>query len=216
VDQTAEIADAMGAAHWRFVPAIIGEPGGTWRAATDGDADAGGAGAGQPGYGVGIVSRVPVEAWHVLRMKAAPVRSPVIVPGGRGAGRGPGVVLLPDEPRVALAADLGPMVVATTHLSFVPGYNLRQLRQVVAWLARLGRSCILIGDLNVPGPIPRWLTGWRSLAEVKTFPADRPRLQVDHALARGPTPPVQRVDARRLPLSDHRALVLELNSPPWP
>lgn len=224
-DQTAEVAEAMGAAvgNWRFVPAIVGEPGRTWRPAADDDADAAGS---EPGYGVGLVSRLPVRAWHVLRLAAAPVRSPVVVPGG-GTGRA-GVILLPDEPRVAVAADLGALVVATTHLSFVPGWNLRQLRQVVAWLATLHEACVLVGDLNVPGPLPRWCTGWRSLVDLKTFPADRPRLQVDHALGRGlgrtqgraiaagAAPAVRRGEARKMPLSDHRALVLELGSEQWP
>jgi endonuclease/exonuclease/phosphatase family metal-dependent hydrolase len=212
-DQTAEVADAMGAAagNWKFVPAIVGEPGAAWRAATDDEGDTE-----EPGYGVGLVSRLPVKAWHVLRLPAAPVKSPVVVPGGRGEGaRGAGVILLPDEPRVAVAADLGALVVATTHLSFVPGWNLRQLRRVVAWLGRLGPSCILIGDLNVPGPLPRWVTGWRPLATVKTFPAGNPRLQVDHALASGPTPPVIGAEARKLSVADHCALVLQLGSEQW-
>ena len=42
VDQTAGLAEGMGAAAWRFEPALIGEPGATWRAAADGDV------AGQP------------------------------------------------------------------------------------------------------------------------------------------------------------------------
>lgn len=207
-DQTAEVADALGAADWKFVPALIGEPGGKWRAAGDDEPPE------LPGYGVGLVSRLPVREWHVLRLRGARARSPVFVPGGQG--RRGGVIMLADEPRVALAADLGSLVVATTHLSFVPGYNLLQLGQLVSWLARLGPSCILMGDLNVPGPFPRWISGWRSLAKVKTFPADNPRFQVDHALAHGPTPPVRRAEGRRLALSDHRALVLELGSEPWP
>ena len=45
VDQTAAVADAMGAVAWRFEPALIGEPGATWRAAVDGDTSAGTPGA---------------------------------------------------------------------------------------------------------------------------------------------------------------------------
>jgi endonuclease/exonuclease/phosphatase family metal-dependent hydrolase len=127
---------------------------------------------------------------------------------------------MPDEPRAAVAADLGHLVVATVHLSFVPGYNLRQLRQVVRWLALLGPLAVLVGDLNVPGPLPRLVSGWRSLASVKTFPASNPRLQVDHALgyalADGSLPEVAGAEARLLPLSDHRALIVQLGSQAWP
>ena len=203
VDQAAEVARALGAAAWRFEPALVGEPGAAWRAATDEDDD--GPGSGEPGYGVGLISRLPVQAWHTLRLPAAAVRSPVVVPGGRGR-----FILLPDEPRVALAADVGPMLVATTHLSFVPGYNLVQLRRLTRDLAARGRPCVLLGDLNVPGPAPAFATGWRPLARVKTFPADRPVLQVDHVLAHGAVPEPAKVEARHLPLSDHRAIVVDL------
>jgi endonuclease/exonuclease/phosphatase family metal-dependent hydrolase len=130
------------------------------------------------------------------------------VPGGRGR-----FILLPDEPRVALAAEVeapsGPLVVATTHLSFVPGWNLAQLRRVTRALAALGLPCVLLGDLNVPGRLPAAATGWRALARVKTFPAGKPSMQIDHALGHGLLPVVRAASAVELPLSDHRALVLE-------
>jgi endonuclease/exonuclease/phosphatase family metal-dependent hydrolase len=202
VDQTAEVARGMGARAWRFEPALIGEPGATWEAATGVEGD------GEAGYGVGLVSRLPVTAWHVIRLRAAKVRAPVAVPGGRGR-----FILLPDEPRVALAAELdtphGPLVVATTHLSFVPGWNLWQLRRVTPVLAALGPPCVLLGDLNVPGPLPARATGWRALAKVKTFPGAKPSMQIDHALGHGPLPPIGAVSAVELPLSDHRALVVD-------
>ena len=208
VDQTAEVADAMGAAAWRFEPALIGEPGGRWRAAEDADAAA--VTGGEAGYGVGLVSRVPVKAWHVLRLPAAKVRSPVFVPGRRA------VILLDDEPRVGVAAELegpdGPLLVATTHLSFVPGWNVVQLRRLTRWLAGLGPPAVLLGDLNMPAALPRWASGWLALAKVRTFPADKPSMQLDHALGRGRLPAVVAVDAPHLPLSDHRALVVDLAS----
>lgn len=206
VDQTAAIADATGAAAWRFEPALVGEPGATWRAAVDADRDQ--VGTGGAGYGVGLVSRWPVRAWHVIRVRAARVRAPVAVPGGRGR-----FILLPDEPRVALAAEVeapaGPVLVATTHLSFVPGWNLVQLRRVTAALAAFGLPCVLLGDLNVPGSLPSRITGWRALARVKTFPAAKPSMQIDHALGHGHLPEVGAVSAPELALSDHRALVLD-------
>lgn len=210
VDQTAAVAEAMGAAAWRFEPALVGEPGATWRAAADDDDPA----SAEAGYGVGLVSRLPVRRWHVVRLRAAKVRAPVAVPGGRGR-----FILLPDEPRVALAAeveapDAGPLLVATTHLSFVPGWNVVQLRQVTRALAGVGLPCVLLGDLNLPGRLPATATGWRALARLKTFPGAKPSLQIDHALGHGLLPLVTATSAPALALSDHRALVVELGERP--
>jgi endonuclease/exonuclease/phosphatase family metal-dependent hydrolase len=200
---TREVAGAMGAADWRFVPALVGEPGAAWRAAGDADDDTT-----EPSYGCGLVSRWPVRSWHVVRLPAARVRSPVLLPGTRQ------LMWLSDEPRVGVAAvvesPLGPLTVATTHLSFVPGWNVLQLRRLVRSLGRLPGPRLLVGDLNLPGPVPRGVTGWRALARVPTYPAPEPRVQLDHALASGSLPPVRSVTAPLVPISDHRALVVEL------
>lgn len=201
-DQTAAVAEAMGARHFRFVPALIGAPGGHWRAAAEGD------GATDPAYGIGLVSRWPVRSWQVVRLPAAPVRSPIVLPGTRQ------LMWLQDEPRVGLAAVVeapaGAVTVATTHLSFVPGWNGRQLRTLTRALARLPGPHVLLGDLNMPPPFPRALTGWRPLARARTYPAWEPRIQLDHVLASGPLPPVTAVEAPQLVVSDHRALLVEL------
>ena len=202
-DLTRSVADAMGAEHWRFVPALVGTPGGTWRAATDADH-----GTSEASYGIGLVSRWPVVSWHVTRLPAAPVRSPVVLPGTRQ------VVWLQDEPRVGLAAVVdspaGRLTVATTHLSFVPVWNGVQLRTLTADLARLPGPRVLLGDLNMPPPFPRTLTRWRVLARTPTYPAWEPRIQLDHVLASGPLPPVTAVEAPQLAVSDHRGLLVEL------
>ncbi len=207
VDQTAAIAAAMGAVAWRFVPTLVGEPGAAWRPATDADLPVNPAGA-EPGYGVALVSRLPVRAWHVVRLAPAKVRSPVYVPGG-------GLILLDDEPRVGLAAEVelptGGLLVANTHLSFVPGWNLAQLRRLTVALAALGDDCVLLGDLNVPNPFARAPGGWRPLVRARTFPAPNPSMQLDHILARGTLPPVVGSRAHLLPLSDHRALSVDLD-----
>jgi len=206
-DQTAMVAEALDAVAWRFEPAIVGEPGGIWRPARNGDA----AETGDMGYGVGLVSRLPVRTWYVVRLAAAPVRSPVYATGSRR------VLLLRDEPRVGLVAEVqtpvGMMTIATTHLSFAPGWNAMQLRRLTRILRRrtpADQPCILLGDLNLPGPVARWTTGWRSLARVKTFPAPNPSVQIDHALADGRVPAARAAWARALPVSDHRALVVDL------
>ncbi|MDT4988535.1 MAG: hypothetical protein QOI74_2629 [Micromonosporaceae bacterium] len=192
----------------RFVAAIIGTPGLSFRAATDRDP-----GEGEPQYGVALAVRAPVVSWHITRLPAAPVRGPVLV-----AGRDGGVLLLRDEPRVLLAAvvdsDLGPITVATTHLSFVPGWNVRQLRQVVAALRLLPAPRLLVGDLNLPGRLGGLASGWRMLARRATYPSPAPRLQFDHVLldprGGGSVPPVRRVESPAVALSDHRPLVVEL------
>lgn len=220
LDLTAVAAQAMGAPAWRFEPALVGVPGGDWRAATEDDALAAGSSSAAAAlaiateerlasYGIGLVSRLPVHEWHVVRLRAAPVRSPVLVPGTRRP------VLLDDEPRVGLAAVLaapgiGLMTVATTHLSFVPGWNGAQLRKLTAALEGLPTPQVLLGDLNLPGALPRWLSGWGPLAATKTYPALAPSVQLDHVLGRGQLPAVRAVEARQLALSDHRALVVDI------
>ena len=158
------------------------------------------------------MARVPGQSWRVCRLRGAPVRAPVAGPGGRGR-----LILLPDEPRVALAAvvdaPFGALAVASTHLSFVPGWNAAQARRVARAMTPLAPAAVLLGDLNVPPPVPRLATGWRELARVRTFPAAKPSMQIDHALGYGAVPAVTAVEGRRLPLSDHRALVVDLAEP---
>jgi endonuclease/exonuclease/phosphatase family metal-dependent hydrolase len=202
-DLTAEVAEATGAVAWRFVPAVVGTPGAVWRAALDSDEQDRG-----EHFGIGLVSRYPVRSWHVVRMRAAAVSSPIVLPGSRK------VVWLRDEPRLALAAvvetPLGVMTIATAHLSFLPGWNGAQLRRVTAALARLPGPRVLLGDLNMPPPFPRLLTRWTPLARTPTYPTTGPRVQLDHVLASGTVPPVRSVSTPALPVSDHRPLVVEL------
>jgi endonuclease/exonuclease/phosphatase family metal-dependent hydrolase len=209
LDLTAEVARAAGVLdggreHWRFVPALVGTPGGDWRAAQDADDDTA-----EAHYGIGLVSRWLVRQWHVVRLPAAPVRSPVLLPGTRR------MIWLQDEPRVGLAAVLetprGPLTVGTTHLSFVPIWNGVQLRTFTAALRELPGPTVLLGDLNMPGSVPRWLTGWEVLARTPTYPAWDPKIQLDHVLGTGDLPPVAAVETPELPLSDHRALLVQLD-----
>ena len=210
-DQTAEVAEAVGAAAWRFVPAVVGTPGFAWRAAEEQDDDDPGDRASLHHFGIGLVSRYPVREWHVLRLAATSVRAPIVLPGSSK------VVWLQDEPRRVLAAVVetphGVMTIATAHLSFVPGWNGAQLRKATAMLAALPGPRVLLADLNMPPPFPRLLTGWRALARTPTYPSTGPRVQLDHVLASGLLPPVRSVSAPSLPVSDHCALVVELGEP---
>jgi endonuclease/exonuclease/phosphatase family metal-dependent hydrolase len=209
VDLAALAAAALGErTAFRFAPAVIGTPGEGFRAATAADP-----GDGEPHYGVALATRLPVLSWHETRLPAAPVRSPVFVPGPGG-----GVILLDDEPRVLLVAvveaSTGPMTVATTHLSFVPGWNVRQLRRVIRALRTLPAPRLLLGDLNLPGRMAAVVSGWTMLAHRPTYPSAMPRVQFDHVLLdpRGGMrlPPVRGVEAPAVAISDHRPLVVQL------
>lgn len=208
LDLTAIAARALNAPEHRFAAAVVGTPGEQFRPLTHDDD-----GHGEPLYGVGLVSRHPVRTWQVTRLRPAPVRSPIYAPGPGG-----GLILLRDEPRVVLAAVLdtphGPLTVAATHLSFVPGWNMLQLRRVVRALRALPAPRILLGDLNLPAGAARLLTGWQPLGRRPTYPAGQPRVQLDHVLAdrRGldRLPPVTAVHTPLSTISDHRPLLVDL------
>lgn len=199
-DLTAVAAAAMGAVGHRFVPALAGTPGGTWTAATDDERP------GSAAYGIALLSRHPVLSWRAIRLPAARARIPLPVPGSRFP------VLVRDEPRVALAAlidgPFGPVTVCTTHLSFVPGWNRRQLREVLRSLAGVDGPLVLAGDLNMPPRAAGRVSGLRSVATAPTFPAHAPRRQLDHVLVRGGLTATGPAETPRLPLSDHRPLVV--------
>jgi endonuclease/exonuclease/phosphatase (EEP) superfamily protein YafD len=65
----------------------------------------------------------------------------------------------------------------------------------------------------LPGRRPEQITGYRSLARHLTFPAERPDRQLDHILLRGRLGRVTTSSAPALPLSDHRALIVDLSVP---
>jgi endonuclease/exonuclease/phosphatase family metal-dependent hydrolase len=205
LDLTAIAADALKAPVHRFAAAVVGTPGQQWQPwRSDDDND-------HPLYGIALVSRLPVLRWQITKLPAAPVRSPVYVPKA-------GLLLLKDEPRVLLAAVVetqhGPMTVATTHLSFVPGWNVRQLRAVVRALAELPAPRVLLGDLNLPAGLARVFSGWHSLAKAPTYPSPAPKAQLDHILAdprgRRELGRVVQVRTPQAAVSDHRPLVVEL------
>ncbi len=201
-DLTAVAAEAMGAVVHRFVAALAGTPGATWIAATGEEQP------GTAGYGIALLSRHPVRWWEVVRLPAAPLRVPLPPPGRLRP------VLVADEPRVALVAGVetpfGMVVVAATHLSFIPGWNAWQLRRLMAALERRPEPVVLMGDLNMPPRRVARLTGMVPLATGLTFPAHLPREQLDHIVGRGGVQASGAAQVIELPLSDHRALSVDL------
>jgi endonuclease/exonuclease/phosphatase family metal-dependent hydrolase len=204
-DLTAVAAQAMGAVAHRFVAAIAGTPGATWMAAT---------GSEQPGtaaYGIALLSRFPVQSWQVLHLPRIPVTFPLYL-------REPNKMLMVhDEPRTAMVAQLdtplGPLTVANTHLTFVPGWNRLQLRHLVRDLRGFAGPRVLMGDLNTTRPRTKRWTGMRSLGSAATFPAGDPHRQLDHILTDDPTLRVDSCQAPELAISDHRALVVDVSRP---
>jgi endonuclease/exonuclease/phosphatase family metal-dependent hydrolase len=200
-DLTAVAAEAMGAKEHQFVAALHGTPGGTWMAATGDE---------QPGsatYGIALLSRFPVVSWRVVRLPPLRTSVPLWSTWTRR------LFLARDEPRVAVAAVLdgpfGEITVCNTHLSFIPGWNGVQLRRLTRSLAGTPEPMALIGDLNMQPPQATRYTRMRPIASATTFPVDRPTRQIDHVLVRGPLRASGPAEAVRLPLSDHRALVVD-------
>jgi endonuclease/exonuclease/phosphatase family metal-dependent hydrolase len=127
------------------------------------------------------------------------------------------MLIVKEEPRAAvigrLRTPVGLVVVANTHLSYVPGWGRLQLRRIRRDLAPLDEPVILMGDLNMADDRPAQITGYRALARHYTFPVEEPDRQLDHILVRGRLGHVTASSAPALPLSDHRALVVDLSLP---
>jgi endonuclease/exonuclease/phosphatase family metal-dependent hydrolase len=207
--QPAEVAAALGAVDWRFAPAVDGtpDPFRSWRPvdppvlAGPQDAQTG------PHYGIALFSRLPVRRWSVRALGTGRARLPIHAPDPRtGRAR---VWWFPDEPRLAVAAELEGVTVVGTHLSFAPHTAVRQLLRLRRWAADLPGPVLLAGDLNLAGPVPARLTGGTRLVSAPTYPGATPRLQYDHLLGLGPmtaTAP----DVRVLPVGDHRLVTVSV------
>jgi endonuclease/exonuclease/phosphatase family metal-dependent hydrolase len=196
-DQARALGELLGM-RWWFHPALLGTAWGSkgWRRSAPGT-DPGG-----PAYGIALLSRLEPE-WV----------TPLALPHPQGRG----------EPRVALIARIGlgggPLTVADTHLSFVPRSGIRQLRWLQRRLEAEPAPRLLLGDLNLWLPMVRAVSrsGWRPLARGRTFPNWPPgsagrSVQIDHVLASGGGDRlrVRRSRVAAAPISDHRALVVDL------
>lgn len=224
VDQTAALARALadrqpagpppGGRGWHggFAAALLGTPGSraTFRPVPPA------ADAAEPAYGIALLSRHPLRAWHELRLAPSRLTLPVPLPPGAR----PRVLWVPDEPRVAVAAVVaaptGDVTVVTTHLSFSPLRARAQLRQVWRWCRDLPRPLVLLGDLNLPTALVVRATGATPALRAPTHPARRPRLQLDHVLLDDPAGRYAAADARvrRVADSDHLAVRVALEARP--
>jgi len=211
--QTRDIAIAMGANHYAFAPSVIGSPDGSWRKADSivesniaGEADFQ-----NESYGIGIVSKIPVTKWHRLDLGKSPFGAPIIIPNTE-TGK-PKAIYIKDEPRLAIAAQLeNGWTIINTHLSFVPGMNLFQLRKLKNWSDTFGEKVLLMGDFNLPGSIPAMGSKWQSLILQNTYPSWLPKVQFDYILSKGiALKDVIQVPTTKSTISDHLPLTIEIN-----
>jgi endonuclease/exonuclease/phosphatase family metal-dependent hydrolase len=184
-NQVAYIANTMGTAHWAFAPSILGSPDQDWRARGKPDVRIVTETAfGAPGYGIGLVSKIPVTSWHRLDLNAAPFGVFMKLPRDGKMRR----IYVHDHPRSAIAAVLAnEWLIINTHLSFVPFFNFLQLLQVKRWARQLPiqdkAKIIIMGDLNLHSRFLVRGINWNVLATRRTFPSWAPGVQKDYILS---------------------------------
>jgi endonuclease/exonuclease/phosphatase family metal-dependent hydrolase len=187
-DQPAAIAEALGPGwSWSFAVALAGED---FRPLVGPDP-------GGPAYGNLLASRLPLEGVEHLRFP----------PAGGGEQRTALVGAVRVGPR--------PVTVGAGHLSNKQGHNVRQLRELQGLLAGRPGPRLLLGDLNLTPLALRLASrrGWPGSGGGHTIPNSRPNRQLDHVLRSDPAG-LLRVRAARVvaaPVSDHRALVVDLD-----
>lgn len=191
--QLRDIAEAIGARDWAMGPSVIGTPGESWRKKHEHEPEiisntSSHSELLHESYGIGIVSKIPVTSWHRLNVGNSPLGLPLVVPGDESGKGRPRFIYVKDEPRLALAAVLeNGFTVVNTHLSFVPGFNLAQLRRVKKWAISIAEStgtrAIVLGDLNLPKNLPVAASNWRSLVTQNTYPSWGGKIQFDYILS---------------------------------
>ncbi|MGH3276912.1 MAG: endonuclease/exonuclease/phosphatase family protein [Streptosporangiaceae bacterium] len=149
-----------------------------------------------------IASRSDRGNWGIAVLSRLPVTSHARLSLGQVAG---------DEvSRAALICSVTtpigwPLRLVCTHLS--PRLTSpAQLYQLTQYLARTPAPTVIAGDLNMPR-LATWLAGgYAPTVRGRTFPSDRPLVQLDHLLA---SPGLTCLDAAVLPAvgSDHLPVV---------
>ena len=221
VNQISEIAIAMGAADYAFAPSIIGTPGEKWRKLNESDPRlitnktsdvlAG-------SYGIGISSTIKVLQWHRLELGNSPIGMPLVVPTESETSSKPKIrgIYVHDEPRLAIAATLeNGFTIVNTHLSFVPGVNLAQLKKLKKWALQISDATdtkvLLMGDLNLPKNLPIAFSNWRSLVTKNTYPSWGAKIQFDYILSNDLTPDeYQSLNFSHTGMSDHLPIGIEI------
>ena len=136
-------------------------------------------------WGIAVLTRLPVISHETLSLGQ---------PEGELVGRAALIC--------SVTAPGGwPLRLACTHLS--PRLNSpAQLLRLTRHLAEAAGPTVIAGDLNMPRAATWMAAGYTPVVRGRTFPADRPRVQLDHLLA---SPGVTCMAAAVLPAvgSDH-------------
>ncbi|MBC7462710.1 MAG: endonuclease/exonuclease/phosphatase family protein [Actinobacteria bacterium] len=192
INQVANVAAALGARDWAFAPSVIGSPEADWigtnaahkRIVTNKDSQADPQFRAAAGYGIGMVSTLPVKSWHRVELRRSPVGVFMTFPVNGKMTK----VYVQDHPRSALACVLenGWMII-NTHLSFVPGVNIFQIAKIKRWIKKLPvknkQKILIMGDMNLPWDGLIKGLNWNSVAKQKTYPSWNPKLQLDYFLS---------------------------------
>lgn len=163
------------------------------------------------GYGVGILTPHPVRRWVSAKLGAAPPR--IQIPGWNPRTWN----FYGGQTRSLLGAEIvtaqGRFLLGNTHLELGVTTAKRQLIRSWEGLSLLAGKAtpLLVGDMNLREDVTRALYPYLTFASSPTFPASKPRSQIDQLFA-PPTCRVLDIDTIQMPISDHRALFVELQS----
>ncbi|WP_160115342.1 endonuclease/exonuclease/phosphatase family protein [Varibaculum vaginae] len=163
------------------------------------------------GYGVAILTPHPVRRWVSAKLGAAPPRIKI-------SGWNPLTWrFYGGQTRSLLGAEIvtaqGRFLLGNTHLELGVATAKRQLVRSWEGLSlRAGKATpLLVGDFNLREEATRALYPYLTLATAPTFPASEPTFQIDQLFA-PPNCQVLAIDTIQMPISDHRALFVELQS----
>jgi endonuclease/exonuclease/phosphatase family metal-dependent hydrolase len=151
---------------------------------------------GSGSWGLAVLSLLPVTGYQEIELGQAP---------GDRISRAAQVVTLTMPGGAALR-------VVNTHLT----HRFTSPAQLMLLTRRLARgpevATVIVGDLNMPRLGTLAAPGYRATVRGRTYPADRPLIQLDHLLVRGPV----RVSGAEVadPVgSDHLPIRAELSVP---
>lgn len=116
-------------------------------------------------WGLALLTTLPVVGCEVVRL-----------------GRAPGDPVLRGAQLVTVEVGGSGLRIANTHLTH-RCMSPVQLLSLVRRLAISDVPTVIVGDLNMPGPVTGLAAGYRLVVTGRTFPANLPLVQLDHVLA---------------------------------